>query len=678
MSYGLKYTANFKDIKAVHTYTVNLYQKDYTGAAINVRWYDMKPAKMSYRAANKEDDIVIQGSEFQFSFVAYRQKDTAEGGKLSDFQDLLIADYREFILQFKKGANVRWVGYVQPDRVSRNLLGEIIHINISATDALKDLDSYKYRKKIVPGEGISSLIRNISNALDYTGLPTGVAPLDFRINMDTYHNEGTAEAPALLDTYVRYERFISDGDYDSCFDVIKKIIKPFCARLRQASGKYWIQKDGDSNAYKVEKSNLDNFSVGTAPAQVDISGFKYRPYGELSYISPVGELRINRRNRFMGGSVTAINQNDWVNNWTIDSFPTGHISYEPTGALTLHVDQYNQDVSPVMDQFEITEVTQDDAFIIRLQHEALRQHIMPGAGVNAADEAVSFRAFVTTPDGSTLQPPSSEFVRATYTSLPYEVYLSMPEKTGMYQVGIQVISRRDDGASGNYDGLIQFSDFKITRQTVDQETTFDRQYVIKNSKGRRVVEKDFFFEDSKDSDIGSFLYKSGGNYFPTSKWNNDLPIVELFAKNYMSAAAKYNEWIKVEVQDPGDVINPENTIVINGKVYFIWGYEKDYYRASVILSLKQSTYTADSYDEHEIDFPFVRPRPPVRPDIKPGVKYHQDTKPTDAVKGDHWLRTTDMRLFQYMGFTDAATGPSGPESEYYYWIEISSPPIRGD
>lgn len=229
--YNPKFRHEYDDIRQGGT-RIDILQRSYTGEVSEVCG---SGASFSVRynkdVNNKYDEIVFSEAKIELLTEVSEQ-----------FIELFQGDDREYQVRFYKFESdwvLKWVGYVVPEFYSEPFKFEPFYTTITAADNLKvvtDFDFYdengnQFRES-------SNIIQIITRLLKQTGLL-----LNLRSCVNIYENamDSGADDDSLEQTFFDPTIFYkADKTPETVNTVIRRLLRPFGARLFQSLGVWWI------------------------------------------------------------------------------------------------------------------------------------------------------------------------------------------------------------------------------------------------------------------------------------------------------------------------------------------------------------------------------------------------------------------------------------------------------
>jgi hypothetical protein len=239
MGYGIKYHCEFDSTKGVD-YKVLILQKDYNSAIMPLRMGG-NPVQINYTSSSENKFEIIRGSECILNF--YSEYD-------SQFEEIMIADKNEFLIQVWKNDSLHWQGYVIQDNYAEPFLAAPYLISLRATDGLGDLKLMDYADKngniylqdLTFAEAILNCLRTLQNA---TQLVTSNDVFESRIDRLNTSNESFNQLTVNSFIFLK-----SELNAMKCDEVLKMILDLFQCYIYYKKGKYYIERI----SYKLSES----------------------------------------------------------------------------------------------------------------------------------------------------------------------------------------------------------------------------------------------------------------------------------------------------------------------------------------------------------------------------------------------------------------------------------------
>lgn len=255
MAYGKKYNYYFywDHNSSNNYYEVAFYVDGYASTVTELTPTDL-PFSINTKGQKDATDQVVIGSEAIAEILVNK-------ASLSTFDtDFLEIDYKDVIvklIQDPTGTPItKWAGLLLPQNADREYQGFKYNYSLSASDGLAQLKELYYTSdgKETGGaySGFEDMLTIIKTAISKVADTTELQ-LDFRIQLGTYSDQMTSTENALKENEIPQELFYdNEGNPDTCYDVIAKILTPFYCSIVQADGYFWIFNNSELNSYYFE------------------------------------------------------------------------------------------------------------------------------------------------------------------------------------------------------------------------------------------------------------------------------------------------------------------------------------------------------------------------------------------------------------------------------------------
>lgn len=596
MVWAVKYSKQFQQGKVTPvTYRVDILSEA-GGAVVVPDRMSSDPLSVRTLAGSKTEYKPVVGSEIAFEFILLK------GAGAASYDPLFESEYREHIVKLYNDdtSELIWQGYLQPENAHKSIFESNMHIYLSATDALKDLNDFDF---LDSGNIIQTRLSGLAIIkLALSNLDTGSQfQYNFIVKLGTKHDGQGANATALADATYDCRRFYTTKagktTPDTCLTVIEKVLEPFDCVLRQYGGKYYIQHiyEGDTFNYTYNWA-LAFQSKAAATDIVNIDSYKFKRGGEISQLSPVKEMRLKLLNRSMGDELVA-NINSFADpggGWDITDLTLGDFAVEDAGAtMHMHLLETNEANRTIVlnATFGLTKQTEGDYIKLKFQ--------VKFGGTTPPFEQPYLPSMIIT-----VIKPSGEISTWNEPIPPYWYQwesqmnnIFWVDTTGNYNIKIEFVE--SDMAGAVYDEEVYIKNFSLTKiisadGTTYTDVTFDKYYRALSSKGKIIFpEQDIFFGDSVGSNDLAALKIGGAN---TNTWNragvvDELPLLNIHCLNFLSGRQDYTEYIIIDVKDTRDSITPINSIQFLGKYYNIVSFDKSLRHSWTTLHLRQRLTT---------------------------------------------------------------------------------------
>ncbi len=588
--YSVKHRAIFYPKGGGKKTTVELLKDGYDGAVQIIKAYGDPPLRLDTLRDNKEDNKVIIGSSVVFRFVV-SSKASSVVNELSEYDDLINTEYKKWKLRVKEDDVLIWEGLLQPDQISHSFIENKFIISLSATDGLKDLKDipFTYSFEITKEETWipkQKLINIIRAAL----LPIGIS-LDFKVQLNLRHEEGSTDDNCLTDTFADIRRFENDVDgvfeYDSCHKVIEKVLTSFNCTLRQSGGYYHIRSRSEKETpYWDIAWGLHTSTKQSAIPAVELVE-NYQRGGELSKITPVGTLNLYQMQRRLGESILDYDINDF-NNWSTN-FPEATVLPDDSLFVVFRDEQSEQ----LMDVFEGSIIC-DPVTISQVGELDYLRPDFHYKWVFNKNAIIKFRVGLYHNGQLVGNYSNYENITSADNSYRYDNFVNFPiSEPGDYQFKIEFQITVGDG-SGQFGEAVPFGFiiylWGFDLMAVRGNDLFDVLRIAKQ-EGKRSETIELWFSDSPGiEDLNGFKYAIGPNFWPTTLWKegtklNELPLTDQFIINYLRINSTYRNYVSFTIYS--DIIKPSDLIKINSTYYKISSYSYDFLNKKLSLVLSE-------------------------------------------------------------------------------------------
>ena len=164
---------------------------------------------------------------------------------LANVPDFVSTNDRKYYAKLFLGVDLEWVGYTLNDNIQISFSTGRKQMSFNAVDGLGMLQNIP-----IYTTNVSNVTNTVRSLLTY--MLTALNSLNFPTNLNlmtvcsyyatgmTTRSSGTQYEP-FNQTYLPIRTFKNqDYTYESCYDVLRKIIKSFGCRLFQSGGKWWV------------------------------------------------------------------------------------------------------------------------------------------------------------------------------------------------------------------------------------------------------------------------------------------------------------------------------------------------------------------------------------------------------------------------------------------------------
>jgi hypothetical protein len=306
-TYGTKYYCQIADFSG-NTFVVNLKQLNYSGSTQEIGAYSFQPLRISYMSGRDGIDNVLHGSNATFTFYC------RDG---ENYDDLLESEFHDFQVEVLRDSELYWLGWLQPDYLSRRFAVPSYYISLTATDGLADLKYIEYPASATT-LGFDHQIDIIKTCLQQTGLELDIVD---QLNL----SEANTTEPLLKSVLANAKRFINTKDgvtkYLNCYDTLSRVLEPYNVKLVQAEGKWNITQKLEvvSNRHTYDWATLTASTTSDFNRVVDVTNYKaLADSDELSKVAPYKKMEVTFKNRNLGDNLFSNgifdeNINGWVN-----------------------------------------------------------------------------------------------------------------------------------------------------------------------------------------------------------------------------------------------------------------------------------------------------------------------------------------------------------------------------
>lgn len=610
MSYGKKYNYYFY---WDHDSTKNYYEVAFyvDGYASTVTELTPSPSPLVINIKGQKDNLdkPIMGSDAQFSFIA----DKSDLSTLD--ADFLDRDYKEIIVKVIKDPSgtpvTEWVGIVEPEDCHRPYQGYKYNYNISGVDGLAQLKNTYYTSNGTETGGAYSgfedmltiLKTALSKIADITELQR-----DFRIQLGTYSDLMTSTENAFKENEIAQELFYDkDGDPDTCYDVIQKILTPFYCSLVAFEDYFWIFNNAEYNSYYFEYDwatltqqsrtafdrTVDIFDAGV---NTDLIGV-----GSLGKVKGYGYLDRMLFNRGYSGILILNSEfTDNITGWSNGDADNGSNQFSQVSAQT------DTDGSKVLDATWGGSATagsynfsSTNTFNIEVGSGAANVQVKYAVKINSESRSgtssplVQMRLWNAT--NGYLQ--SNNIQQALITLGDYYIFTDtflvtpLSVSANKLDVEIEITDATTNGSEFYFDYI------RVNQLSVNNPTDFKirSQIALTNLYPyKKQSDLDIYINDQYESSEDIFSIRdSGGTY--TSLWTDygaatEYELSFVYARFWFRDNGKPMNYVRTNVYDETKKIKPYSLLydnTVRNKYYKIIGLSIDYRQADVMLDMKE-------------------------------------------------------------------------------------------
>lgn len=208
-------------------------KKDYTGTITNIPHGQVGPVEIDYPTADDDIFYPLKGSSLTFKVL----------GGVINMDSLISEDEKEYIIEYYRGSNLFWRGFVSPELCDEDVFLKYPAIEFKTIDGLSTL---KKNKLDIDGKmppGILNLLKVLQGALNGIGY-------EFPLNvLCKIWNEAMVKTPystPLEQTYV-YTPSLKDNNFEfrSDLELLVDICQVFNSFIYQNYGEWYFVKPKD-------------------------------------------------------------------------------------------------------------------------------------------------------------------------------------------------------------------------------------------------------------------------------------------------------------------------------------------------------------------------------------------------------------------------------------------------
>lgn len=535
----------------------------------------------------------------------------ADGADYTTYDtDFLESDYKDGIVKLIQDPDgtpiVKWVGILQPTNASRTYLGEKKIYSLSAVDGLADLKNKSYSTTGLndgsPYAGFEDFLTIIKTALatvaDFTELQ-----LDFRINLGTYSDQMTNVTgllhtdQALKDNEVVQELFseVKDNEtkFNSCYEVLEKILIAFDCTMMQDEGYYYIICTGEKNTsvWEYDWATLTEQSRTAWTKSVNAVSYKWLTKGTLYKTPPYKtyDVRLYNKNydaelAVNGGFDSNIvgwtlgDADDSSNGFSGISHVSGNLRAQWGGAAAAgnyHFHTTNSFTVDISSQIvTVTALVELDA-------------ATPG-GIGMPN--LRFRLW----NATDLYTVGNNGYQAVTQIGGYYTYTETFDVSG-FAVAANFLDVEAQVTDASTTSIDLFYDNISTRQA-SVETPADWLYTgLRSTVQPEPKEQILYVSEQQESDNDICAIKDiGGTYVSTwGRWNflaETRSLIEILQQYRFNSNRGYMSYIRGTICDPDETITPKNVVTLTEGDFRIIGMQRDYRNGSIALDLIQIIY----------------------------------------------------------------------------------------
>lgn len=181
--YGIEFYSEFYNFTDTHLCRIELLKKEYSGTVYEIT--NIADVTISHQGHGKDEweDVIIQGQSLKFVFYL-------KSSNIYLIDPVFESDYKDYMVKFYVDGELEFIGWLQPENLTKNYSTNPpnIEISITAYDGLVDLQDFDFVNpnntfitQGTPYSGKVKLLEIIKTALARTEIP-----LDFKVQLNTW------------------------------------------------------------------------------------------------------------------------------------------------------------------------------------------------------------------------------------------------------------------------------------------------------------------------------------------------------------------------------------------------------------------------------------------------------------------------------------------------------------
>lgn len=294
------------------------------------------------------------------------------------FDDLYSEKERKFKAVIKKGNDVKFEGFINPDGIWEDYVYDRWVLSVSATDGLPNLKNISFSPNASNTySGMMNLLDIIVICLSKTGLNL---PLNTHVKI--FYTGFIAQIDILNNVYLRVDAYKNGSEGMNCADVLESILRIFNATIVQMNGEWFIYRPIDLqystefiryvsgsfegwntiNTQKTVGSHINGFTLHHANAnqrkskKASVQAYRiYYEYRGSVNILTNGSLKLN----------TGLTLDGWVVSTAPDGLVDRHASGYGIRTKTAGVPQNTN----FLNLNQNIDILQDSVFTVRFDFE---------------------------------------------------------------------------------------------------------------------------------------------------------------------------------------------------------------------------------------------------------------------------------------------------------------------
>ncbi len=584
-----KYYTTITDFSG-NTYTVNLKKDGYTGSTSQISAYALSPLSINYATdGSKETDSTICGSDLTFSF---RCAETDN----DKFDEVFESNYKEWQVEILKNSTLYWIGWIQPDELSRSYVRPAYFISLSATDGIGDLKNIDYPFSATFNK--ESTISIIKKILDETGIE-----LDIKAQVNLVNEK--ISTSLLNGLYLNPYRFITFQSgkikYTSCYDALNHILEGMYCKLFQSNGFYYIRNKSEtvSDLVTYDWDVLTGATTTSHNPVINIDDyFVHIDSDELSKIRPLKQYTVTHDDITGGIQISTASLNSEfdtdITGWSNADFPHEFFDFAWVSGKTnagfngcLYTESKktpgndpNQDNYFTSNAFNIytasasTVTVSLDAFVDYLEFSgatALPTIRVELVFTDIVDTTESYQDYVLS-------------TGTTYNLMPILPFTN----NGLHYLKIWV--RMDNATTNFYNTMKVYFDNIFVEMNSGVQKKIEYEGIYNNTTAISKEEDTIYFNDNTNRFyVGALFYNNSNTGLTTTSWHNygytgvTTSFAKLYAYNKLQARNRFKNYLKLRLKN--SAIEFHNILQLDSKYYSILTYQNDLKNNNLNLEL---------------------------------------------------------------------------------------------
>lgn len=243
---------------------VLILKKGYNATVFTIPYGQVSPVEIDYPTANDDIFYPIKGSSLSFKVL----------GGVINMDSIISEDEQEYFLEYYRGNNIFWSGYVSPELCEEDIFLRYPAIEFKTIDALGSLNSITFKDndglKSFGKRSIKSMINSVFNGLGF----------DYKFNIlsKVWAETMSTASNALSQVYVYLNVYRDrNGMQLSTSDLLKSFAYLFNSIIYQDNGQWWFVrlKDLAFGQFATDSYNKDGSSATSQSIPVLVHGTNF-------------------------------------------------------------------------------------------------------------------------------------------------------------------------------------------------------------------------------------------------------------------------------------------------------------------------------------------------------------------------------------------------------------------